>query len=476
MSDLEERSGSSVYPTPDIVRCAAGPCARQRGAVISAVAPESPADDVGFEPGCAVLSVDGFPVRDIIDWRWLSDGDEMALGYRDLDGDEGIVDMARDEGEDWGLTFTGVVFDEVKQCRNACTFCFMRQLPTGMRPSLTLRDDDFRLSFLAGTFVTLTNLRPEDEARIIEQHISPLRVSLHAHDEKARRALIGRHAAHGIAALDRLLEAGIEVHAQIVLVPDANDGDVLADTLAWAWERPGILTLGIVPLGYTRFQTTFDRSFNDPAAAARVIDAIAPYQARALAERGEPWVFAADEFYRNAHGEHLLENLPPTEHYGDFSMFEDGIGIIRSFVDDWAQAEREGLVAACARVLASCDMRVIFVAGCAQREFFVPLVESSPLAGRLVPLLVDNDYFGGNVDVTGLLCGCDIARALEGRTDAAFAVVPRVVFNDDLVTLDDMTLKDVENEAGVPMRVVSCNASDFLEEIAETARCFQPGP
>ena len=170
-------------------------------------------------------------MRDLIDWRWLSAEDEITVGYIDLDGEAGEVDLFRDEGEDWGFEFDGVVFDGVKQCRNACIFCFMRQLPDDMRASLTLRDDDFRLSFLAGTFVTFTNLSAEDEARIIEQHISPLRVSLHVSNPEVRRRIIGKHAAHGIEVLDRLLAAGIEFHAQIVLMPDENDGEVLRETL-----------------------------------------------------------------------------------------------------------------------------------------------------------------------------------------------------------------------------------------------------
>ena len=167
----------AVYPSKDIDREAAGN-ARAAGsrarkklpprAEIAFVAPESPADDAGFEPGCFITTVDGEPVRDLIDWRWLSAEDEITVGYIDLDGEAGEVDLFRDEGEDWGFEFDGVVFDGVKQCRNACIFCFMRQLPDDMRASLTLRDDDFRLSFLAGTFVTFTNLSAEDEARIIE--------------------------------------------------------------------------------------------------------------------------------------------------------------------------------------------------------------------------------------------------------------------------------------------------------------------
>ena len=173
--------------------------------------PESPADDAGFTPGCYLTTVDGEPLRDIIDWRWLAADDVITVGYIDLDGEAGEVELEREPGERWGFEFDGVLFDSVKLCRNACVFCFMRQLPDGVRPSLVLRDDDFRLSFLSGTFVTLTNLKPEDEARIIEQHISPLRVSLHASEPELRRRKRENAAQYPLvtaclAAADRLLD------------------------------------------------------------------------------------------------------------------------------------------------------------------------------------------------------------------------------------------------------------------------------
>ena len=526
-----------VYPPSDVARAAAeqpGGCPRAHRApvppraLVAAVEPESPADDAGFEPGCYVTTVDGQPVRDLIDWRWLSSDDEILLGYIDLDGDEDEVELERAPGEDWGFEFEGVVFDGVKQCRNACIFCFMRQLPDDMRPSLTLRDDDFRLSFLAGTFVTLTNLRPADEQRIVDQCISPLRVSLHASNPAVRRRIIGRHAQHGIDALERLLAAGIEFHAQIVLMPGENDGAVLAETLAWAYKRPGILDVCIVPLGFTKHQTVFEKSFNDPAAARAAMDTIVPFQQRALAERGTLWAFAADEFYHNAYGPALLDNLPPASCYGDFSMFEDGVGIIRSFVDDWEAAVAEGLDVRAAEALRAANLRVRYLAGYATREFLGPLVRASAVAGVFEPLFVKNDFFGGNVDVTGLLCGCDMVRAIrsceaaegsEGlsRSDSpgslgqptglsgscgtrlvspsdpsasrgseiggerkgvgvagssaarTLYLIPSVVFNDEGVTLDDMGLEDMEKGAGAPVAVVSCNASGFLREIVDLA-------
>lgn len=458
-------------------------CPRAR---IAEVTPETPADDAGFEPGCYILSVDGHPVRDLIDWRWLTTENDMVVGYIDLDGDEGFVELEREEGEEWGFAFEGVVFDGIRQCRNACTFCFMRQLPPDMRPSLSLRDDDYRLSFLSGTFVTFTNLTPDEEARIIQQHISPLRVSLHARDEQTRLRMIGKHAMHGIEVLDRLLAAGIEFHAQIVLVPGENDGEILQDTLQWAYARPGILDICIVPLGYTKHQTVFDHSYNKASSAQEVIDLVRPFQEHARSERGYLWVYPADEFYRNAFREDLLQHLPPASDYGDFGMFEDGVGIIRTFVDDWNEACQAGYADYCATVLCLNNTLVHYVAGYAMQEVLTPLLKQSALTDVFQPLFVKNTFFGGNVDVTGLLCGCDIVNAVQdtlnqntryrtaGDSHADIThrlqhlfVLPRVMFNDNAVTLDDMSLQDMEKATGARLAVVSCNASDFLKEIVQ---------
>lgn len=470
------------YPNADMDRQAAGqhaPCAAR----IVWVEPYSPADDAGFEPGCLITSVDGAPLRDIIDWRWLSAGDQVELGYVDLDGDQGTVLLERDLGQDWGLRFEGVVFDRIKLCRNACVFCFMRQLPRGLRPSLTLRDDDFRLSFLSGTFVTLTNLTQEDEQRILEQRISPLRVSLHAVGEQVRRRIIGRHAPHGLAALERLLAAGIQVHAQIVLMPGENDGDELRATLSWAYDRPGVLSVGVVPLGFTRFQDRFTRSFDAPEEAREVLRILEPFQRKALASRGDPWVYAADEFYSRAYPASLLEHLPPTAWYGDFSMFEDGIGIIRSFADDFREAVADGTARDFAQALGRANRRAVLVVGCATRGFLSALTQEAGLEDVLEPLYVENAFFGGNVDVTGLLTGQDVAQAVLNRTEmqerraqasgkgAACAPEPlfavmEVMVNDQGLLLDGMTMEQVSSRCGRTVHVVSCNATDFMRQIA----------
>lgn len=455
----------AVYPPQHLIAS---------GACVLSVEPDSPAYDAGFEPGCRITSVNGMPIRDILDWRWFSDDDEIVVGYVDLDGEEGEIELDREWDEPWGFEFDGAVFDGVRQCRNACTFCFMRQLPKGMRPSLSLRDDDYRLSFLSGTFVTFTNLADDDIDRILEQRISPLRMSLHAVDADIRGALIGRHADRGLEVAKRLLSEGIELYCQIVLIPGVNDGEVLKDTLSWAYAHPGILDICIVPLGYTDHQSVFTSSFNDPASSKIVLELLEPFQKQALAERGHAWVYAADEFYRNAFGEELIAELPASDFYGDFSMFEDGVGLIRSFIDDWYEMEQKGLDAELASALACTGTKVRYIVGGAMEPWLSRLIADSALKDLLVPFVVENRFFGGNVDVTGLLCGCDIASSVKACSENLqgrwMFILPAIVFNDDDVTLDDMNVHDIETSAGTSIMVVSAYPMGFISELLEVLK------
>ena len=456
-----------IYPSHDIA--ASTGCPMVQGAPVADVIPASPADDAGFYPGCIVTHVNGRALTDILLWQWESAGDTVDLAYIDGEGDAGEVTLERDVEEPWGFVFDGNIFDGVRLCKNACTFCFMTQLPRGMRPSLSLRDDDFRLSFLQGTFVTLTNVSDEDVARIIEERISPLRMSLHAYNPEVRAQLIGKRAARGIEVLEQLLEGGIEVYAQIVLCPGVNDGAVLEETLAWSYAHPGIVEVGIVPLGFTDFQHRFSVGFDDTEAAAAVLSQVEPFQRRALGERGNPWVYCADEFYVNAYGPDTPAHLPAADFYGDCSMYEDGIGIVRTYADSWDVCEQNGMLARIADRLRETDAFPVLVVGESVADFAQQTIENGPLRGLASHLFVHNAYFGGNVNVTGLLCGCDIVRAVrEYKAPAdkrAMFCLPELIFNDDGLTLDGMTLARMEEDAGTPLHVVSCLPEDFFPEI-----------
>ena len=274
---------------------------RWRGATVLEVEPGSPAALEGLEPGMIVSHVNGVELCDMIDWDWEADGPEVDLeGIANPDTPDEFefeCHIERDWGQDWGISFDGAVFDGMRLCRNNCLFCFMKMLPRGMRRTLYMRDDDYRLSFLQGNFVTLTNLTDDDVERIVSHALSPLNVSLHAVSPDVRARLMGKNAQRGLDALEQILLGGIEVHAQIVLCPNENDGEELVRTLDFVEARPLITSLGIVPLGFTRHQDTFTESFNEPARAQAVIDAVRPYQLRNRKATGRTRYQLADEFY-----------------------------------------------------------------------------------------------------------------------------------------------------------------------------------
>ena len=442
-----------------------------KGGLISAVEQFGPAYNAGLRPGCVLNTVNDYELRDIIDWRWYADDNEVEIGYTDTEGNEQHVVLSREFGQDWGIEFSELLFDGVKQCRNNCIFCFMQQLPDYSRDSLRFRDDDFRLSFLQGNFVTFTNIDEDEEQRILEQYISPLRFSLHAISPDVRARLIGPHAAHGLDVAQRLLAAGIEMHVQIVLLPGVNDGDELTKTLSWCYEQSHVAGVGIVPMGFTKHQTKFDGSFNDPERSRSFLETIEPFQKRALDERGWAWVNAADEFYCNAYPDNVLDALPLASYYGDFDMFDDGIGMVRTFVDDFASCSnvQKALHEACHRT----HTHFVIVSGEAQKAFLSALLAASPVADCVEALYVKNNYFGGNVSVTGLLCACDLISAMNSHINETGKpctfVIPKVVFNADGLTLDGMMLSDIQSAVTAPVHVVSCQASEYFSEMAQIA-------
>ena len=419
---------------------------RRFGARVVEVEPGGPAAREGLEVGMLVTHVNGEELRDMIDWDWEADGPSVYLEGVAYEGTpeefEFECELERAWGEDWGLTFDGAVFDGMRLCRNDCLFCFMKMLPKGMRRTLYMRDDDYRLSFLQGNFVTLTNLSDADIDRIVSHALSPLNVSLHAVSPDVRRRLIGRNAQRGMDALETLVENGIEVHAQIVLVPGENDGEELARTLAYVEARPAISSLGIVPIGFTRFQDTFSSSFNDPALAAAVIEAVRPYQERSRAESGRTRYQLADEFYINAGVE-----PPSAECYDGYPQYQDGIGMVRSFLDDAARMlarpeDRAAIEGAAARLEAAGE-RLLFVTGEAAYETVRGFVDASPLGRASEVVAVANRYFGGNVNVTGLLTAADILEQLPQDLSGRVVAIPDIMLNVDRLTLDGVSEADL---------------------------------
>ena len=434
------------------------------GALVISVREESPAWDVGIEPGMRVTTVNGLALTDMCVWLWEADGDTVALEvYDPRDETVSPCELERLPGEDWGLVFDGAVFDGMRTCVNGCVFCFMSMLPEHMRGTLYIRDDDYRLSFLQGNFVTLTNVTDAEVNDIIVHNLSPMNVSLHAVTPEVRRRLMGKNAARGIEVLERLMDAGIEIHAQIVLCPGLNDGEELERTLAYCEDHPAITSLGIVPLGYTKFQKRFTSSYSDdPEAARAVIRTLEPYQRRARERYGRTVFQLGDEFYLDAG-----VGVPPAESYDGYPQYYDGIGMIRSYLDDTAELLADAARLARARAaLDAAGLALHVVSGGAAAQTVAKFV-SDPALGGVVDV-VENRYFGGNVDVTGLICGCDLLAQLAGDLRGVMLFVPDVMFNSDSLTLDGYHQHDLVTELerrGARVAVTSTMPGDLLDAL-----------
>ena len=441
---------------------------QRKGAWISQVEPGSPADRAGVYPGLCIEAVNGTPLDDIITWRWEGSGASVDLDLVDTDGVAYEVELVREPGQSWGIEFEDVLFDGIRTCRNACLFCFMGMLPPEVRSSLLLRDDDYRLSFLQGNFVTLTNLSDEDINRIISWRLEPMNVSLHAITPEVRRHLIGRNEARGREALEAFYQAGIEVHAQIVLCPHINDGEELLRTLTWIEEHPTITSLAIVPMGYTKYSKAFSSSYSDdPEASRSVIEIVRPFQERARARCDKTIFQLSDEFYLDAHVE-----VPPAATYDGYPQFYDGIGMLRSFLDETDEvlsSSRDEIEQLQTRLQQS-DEQIILICGEAAFDVIARLCNAWQIADKVKPLAIRNDYYGGDVNVTGLVVAADLLAQLPEQLNNARIVLPETMLNFDQMTLDDWSLKDLSqaiSERGGVVSVSETSPAKLLAHLME---------
>lgn len=436
------------------------------GALVTAVRLDSPAYDAGIEPGMYVSRVNREPLTDMIVWLWEADEDEVELEVFDpSDSTTASCVLERFPGEDWGLTFNDAVFDGMRTCVNACVFCFMTMLPRESRKTLTIRDDDYRLSFLQGNFVTLTNMSDEDVENVISKNLSPMNVSIHAVTPEVRRRLIGRNAARGMEVLELLMAAGIEIHAQIVLCPGLNDGEELARTLEYCEAHPQVTSLGIVPLGFTKHQSRFTSSYShDPALARAVVEQVRPYQDRAFERFGRHTFQLSDEFFIAAR-----LDPPSADFYDGYPQFYDGIGMIRSYLDDTdAVLRNPSRMVAVRDILRERGFELLVLSGEAARPTVARFIEDESLAGKVAA--IKNRYFGGNVNVTGLLTAEDILEQLPQDLGGVMLILPEVMFNAGGLTLDgyhrEQLLQSLEKRGGA-VRVAPTTPAellDFLEE------------
>ncbi|MGI9648888.1 MAG: DUF512 domain-containing protein [Acidimicrobiia bacterium] len=457
---------------------------------VSEIVAGSPASVAGLAVGDELLSICGVVPSDVIEYQQLIDESDIDLTVR-RGGLEWDVTIEKAPGAPLGLRLDSSIFDRVQTCDNHCEFCFIYQLPPGMRKSLYLKDDDYRLSFLYGNFTTLTRFTELDLARVVDEQLGPLYVSIHATDPGVRSSMLRNdRGATSLRWLRALLEHGIEVHGQVVLCPTVNGGEVLERTFAEIIARyPGLASVGIVPLGLSRFNKESNLRVHTDDEARAVVEATAYWQGVALERLGRRMFFASDELY-------LQAGLPvPThEEYEDFPQHENGIGMARAFYDELAELElgqelhhveptgrfdsipaapAEGYRAPRSLVptAATDDGQspeagapvVILTGGYGSRVLEPVLERLVALAGRSLRLLtVGNEFFGGNVAVSGLMVGEDIRAALSSDNgSAASYLVPDVALSGDRF-LDDVSVREVAADAPAPLLVVPTSVSGLV--------------
>ena len=418
---------------------------------VARVRPGSIADKLEIEPGTELLRVNGRELQDFLDWEFLTAEDVIAVEARLPAGDEVIYEIERPDGEPMGVELEPPT---IRRCANRCEFCFVEGLPKQrLRRSLYIRDDDYRLSFAYGNFATLSNLRPHDIARIVEYRLSPLYVSVHATNWEARKKLLNNPRVPDIVEqLSELAAHGIRFHCQMVIVPGLNDEGVLEESLQDLWAlREAVLSAAVVPVGVTQFSHLYPAGPMDGRAAGALLDHVERWGTRARADRGDTWVYGADELYLLAGRE-----LPDASHYGEFAQIENGIGAVTAL--------RERVRAGLAELRPRQHLRVGVVTGFSMRSVMPPLLEalSTATGARFELLVTENSLFGPTTTVSGLLVGEDVRRTLEGRRDLDIALIPAEVINEDGVFLDDVRLAELRD--ALPMPVYP--SYDFIDVLA----------
>ncbi len=426
---------------------------RRRGAEITEVAATGIGAELELEPGDRIIKVNGRTIRDYLDFRFQAGGEtELTIEVRKGSGEDWELQIERDEHEDFGFSFEQIV---PRQCANECIFCFCKGNPTDARPSLFVRDEDIRLSFLYGNYTTLTSISEDEMQRIIEQRLSPQYVSIHATNLDVRAYLLGvdKKRADISTNLARLLDAGIEIHAQVVLCPGINDGEILRRTInELAADHPRITSVAIVPLALTRYNTDERLTPVTPEFCRDVISEVTQIQKELRNRLGTTFAFLGDEIYLRAGHE-----IPGRKHYGDYPQIEDGIGMVRSFESEFAKLlkrmERQPRSASPA-------LRGTILTGTMFAPILAELIGklNAQVGTQLHVVGVENKYFGGDVSVAGLLTGGDLL-AVRDQIQGDFVVIPQSTLkSDEDIFLDGMSLAEVRDKLGMSVQSVDLDS------------------
>jgi putative radical SAM enzyme (TIGR03279 family) len=437
-----------------------------RPAVITGVIPDSIAAEIGFTPGDRLVKINGQKPRDLIDYQFLCADEVLDLEVLDAAGKAHQIEIEKDYDEDLGLEFETALFDGLIQCNNKCPFCFIDQQPPGKRESLYFKDDDYRLSFLYGSYLTLTNLTTKEWDRIAEMRLSPLYVSVHATEPEIRSQLLkNQRAGEIIKQLQWFQSHRLEIHAQVVLCPGINDGIHLDRTLRdlasfHQGDTPTVASVAVVPVGLTRFRPNLtELTPVTPATAKIVIAQVEALQQEFQHQLGSTFAWLADEWYLIAGVE-----LPPSEYYEDYPQLGNGVGSIRRFLDEFAAEIADWEVTEL-----DPPHTCTWVVGNAVENAFQPLVNQLNLIPGLTVNLVAiaSQYWGQQMTVTGLLTGQDLLHELPGRDLGDRVLIPSVMLkHDEDKFLDDVTLSELAEKLQISIVPVT-GIPDFLDKLGE---------
>ncbi len=433
-----------------------------RPALVTRVLEGSIAEEIGFEPGDRLVAINGQRPRDLIDYRFLCADEELRLEVLDASDQAHQVEIEKDYDADLGLEFDTALFDGLIQCNNRCPFCFIDQQPEGMRSTLYLKDDDYRLSFLYGSYLTLTNLPKSEWERIARLRLSPLYVSVHATEPEVRvRLLKNPRASQILEQLAWFEQQRLQIHAQVVLCPGINDGEHLRQTLLdlahfHRGELPAVASVAVVPVGLTRFRPDADELTPvSPEKAREVIAQVQALQAQFQSSLGSTFAWLADEWFLIAG-----QGLPPEAHYEDYPQIGNGVGSIRLFLKQFEQASR--------RLPKRIEppRHLLWVVGNAVEQAFTPVVERlNQVEGLSVDLVaLASSFWGQSLSVTGLLTGQDIYAGLQQRPLGDGLLLPELMLKDGGERfLDDWTVADLQSKLGVAILKVPSRAEDLIE-------------
>lgn len=427
---------------------------------IKRVMKNSIAEEIGLEPGDAIIKINGTEITDVLDYRFLMSDEEILLTVETKDGEIVEIEIEKDCYEDLGVEFESGLIDGAKSCANRCIFCFIDQLPKGMRRSLYFKDDDTRLSFFQGNYVTLTNLSEKEIDRLIKMRVSPINVSVHTTNPPLRvQMLKNKNAGNIMERMRRFAENGIVMNAQIVLCPTFNDGAELERTFSDLLSMGGhIKSVSVVPIGKTRYRDGLcEIPSVTPEGAREVIETVMKWQKRALESVGSRLFYASDEFYLKAGLE-----LPEAEEYEAFPQIENGVGMISSMREEFRRALEE--------TNAPENLPHVSIAtGKAAYNFIKSIANEAEKKynGLKVDVYaIKNNFFGEEITVTGLLCGCDIIEQLKDKNLGERLIVSKSMLRDSTdVLLDDITIEEISEKINVPVFPIENDGYEFLDAI-----------